>query len=78
MALNAGKIVIGRIEEPVEAPVKSAQSSRISEKRFSTAQPTRPQSPATIDGHTLTVNGKQKSFSKKSVYLLDMLTLDDE
>ena len=28
--------------------------------------------------HTLIVNGKEKKIGKKSAYLLDMLTIDDE
>lgn len=36
------------------------------------------ESGARIEGTALVVNGKAKKISKKSAYLMDMLTLDDE
>ena len=38
----------------------------------------RPAAVQSSDDHTLIVNGQKKSIGKKSQYLLDMLTLDDE
>lgn len=35
-------------------------------------------SPSNVQGTALVVNGKAKKISKKSAYLMDMLTLDDE
>lgn len=37
-----------------------------------------PETRVNIEGTALVVNGKAKKISKKSAYLMDMLTLDNE
>lgn len=64
MAVNFNKVV--KVKE--EAAVKAASELREQKRQAKDA---------TYD-HAVVVNGKQKKISKKSAFLLDMLTLDDE
>jgi hypothetical protein len=68
MGINAGRVVVGT-NNPEPAPVESMEVKPVIIKAIKAAP---------VEGTALIVNGKQKPISKKSAYLLDMLTLDDE
>lgn len=72
MAFKANKIVTAKeINEAarLNPPRRLSLSERDVSKRFE---------PAKKFDNAVVVNGKQKQISKKSAFLLDMLTLDDE
>ena len=70
MAVVLGKLVVtGNVEDkgPNSRLVNQSEKPAITKEADTSNQ-----------GHVLVVNGKEKKISKKSAYLLDMLTLDDE
>ncbi len=71
MAFKAGKIVTVKEQTGVDnIPVRGVPlSERDVSRRFE---------PGKKFDNAVVVNGKQKKISKKSAFLLDMLTLDDE
>lgn len=62
MALNAGKLIKTKGVDRQQPPKKPEPAVKEVNKY----------------DHAVVVNGKQKKISKKSAFLLDMLTLDDE
>ena len=71
MALNVGKLVIGneKQEEVNPKPLVSNPVTKNEEQQIN-------QTKRTHGDHVLIVDGKPKKISKKSAYLLDMLTSD--
>jgi hypothetical protein len=64
MGIKASNIVVTGQEQvaPAEAPIRTKESVELSK----------------LSGSKIVVDGKVKNISKKSAFLLDMLTLDDE
>lgn len=62
MAISANNVVVAGKDKKDETEVVAQTNNDNSPK----------------DGHTLIVNGKPKKIGRKSAFLLDMLTLDDE
>jgi hypothetical protein len=64
MGIKASNLVVTGQEQvaPVEAPLRTKESVELSK----------------LTGSKIVVDGKVKNISKKSAFLLDMLTLDDE
>lgn len=71
MGFSAGKIIktkgVRRPSEVVDS--KAFRDTRVDRARTEAVNQ---------HDHAVIVNGKQKKISKKSAFLLDMLTLDDE
>jgi hypothetical protein len=63
MGIKASNLVVtGQEQAAPEAPTRTKESVELSN----------------IKGSKIVVDGKVKNISKKSAFLLDMLTLDDE
>jgi DsbC/DsbD-like thiol-disulfide interchange protein len=78
MAFNANKVVL---KNQNVAPVQAPQPDPVLSSRFKT-QPASQVVSDSVQIHknsepTVVVNGKAKKISKKSAFLLDMLTFDD-
>lgn len=71
MALNVGKMIIGneKREEVKSKPLVSKPVAKNEEQQINQAKQTH-------GDHILIVDGKPKKISKKSAYLLDMITSD--
>lgn len=66
MAVVLGNLVVtGKVETPNTDP------------KSSTVEGT-PSLDSSDRTHTLIINGKEKKIGRKSAYLLDMMTIDDE
>jgi hypothetical protein len=67
MAINTSNLVV-KSQEPVESPKQeSSKKPVITDETINR-----------VKGTKLVVDGKVKNISKKSAFLLDMLSLDDE
>lgn len=72
MPININNMVVGG------ETVSSAQPAKPIKQASGLAAARVPNSVTDIKGTSLVVDGKVKKISKKSAYLLDMLTLEDE
>jgi len=67
MAINTNNLVV-KGQEPVESPKQeTSKKTVITDETINR-----------VKGTKLVVDGKVKNISKKSAFLLDMLSLDDE
>lgn len=64
---------VGEVPQVQRGPVPQRSPSNLLRRASGQRVP-----PGGSDEHVLVVNGKARSIGKKSQYLLDMLTLDDE
>lgn len=71
MAVVLGNLIVTGKVQGVDNPNARAVASE-------TVERTTVQEDNSDRTHTLIVNGKEKKIGKKSAYLLDMMTIDDE